>query len=345
MRNWFGWFWWRTQVFTLGKVPRVLRLVSQRGLSGLWEAILFKFRHPLRAARPSGRAYHLLENVNGFRMLVDACDRGIAQELRLFGVHEPLATALMASLVRPGDCVLDIGANIGYYTLLLSRLVGSSGAVLAVEPHPDNFRLLCQNLRLNRVDNVWVAQLALADTEGNAHLEVSAASNWHSLMQDKSRPGAKVISVPTSTVDRLRELWGRPIHLLRMDTEGYEAHILQGAKRTIAEDRPAMVVEVHPAFLGLEGGPRFLQELLAAGYESRFLIRRTEDVPWRQGRQLIREFSLSHLLLQRDLFRAREAFTLFLEPAEKEPRIQRFVPGIPSGDESSEAKRAQPIAA
>ncbi|MCS7237003.1 MAG: FkbM family methyltransferase [Thermoguttaceae bacterium] len=317
MLGWSRWLWWRLYMIVYGRIPRVLGLLSQKGLPGVWEALYFKVRHPLRTARPRGASYRLIDNVNGFRMLVDATDRGIAQELRLFGVHEPLATQLIKSFVRPGDCVLDIGANIGYYALLLSQLVGERGAVLAVEPHPGNFRLLCQNLRLNRVDNVWVAQAAVAATEGTAQLEVSHASNWHSLVQSGLRPPGRAITVATITVDRIRQLWGRPISLMRMDTEGYEGHILQGAKRTIAEDRPALVVEVHPAFLGPEGGLQFLEELLAAGYESRYVVLRSDDVPWHRSRHIVREFSLSHLLLQRNLFRARQAFTLFLEPAER----------------------------
>lgn len=316
MPRWLEWLRWRGQVIVFGRIPRVLSLVRKKGLPGLWEALYFKLCHPLRRERLGRRLYRLIPDVNGFAMLVDATDRGIGQELRLFRTHEPLATRLLSGLVNPGDCVLDIGANIGYYALLLSRLVGSDGEVLAVEPHPENFRLLTHNLWLNRVENVRVAQAAVSDEEGRAELTVSAASNWHTLASEPSQGGRRIV-VPTVTVDKLRNLWGKPIALIRMDTEGYEGHILRGAQETLRTDRPNIVVEVHPAFLGTSSGPAFLQQLLESGYEARFIVLRSEDLPWRARRQVVYDYRLSYLLLEPNLFRTREAFTLFLQPVEK----------------------------
>ncbi len=326
MFRWLEWFWWRLQILALGRFPRVLTLLRQQGIGGVLEALYFKLWHPLRQASLRTKGYRLIDNVNGFRMLVDVTDRGIGRELRLYGVHEPLVTNLLAGVARPGVNVLDIGANIGYYTLLLSRLVGPSGEVLAVEPHPENFRLLCHNLWLNAVANVAVLQAAVADVPGKAQLAVSAASNWHTLASGSHQNG-NTIPVSTVTVDQLRELWGRKIGILRMDTEGCEAHILRGAKVTLHQDRPAIIVEVHPAFLGPAEGPRFLGELIELGYESRFVLLRGDDCPWRRGSQIIREYPLSRLVLQRDLFRAREAFTLILEPEELQS-IGRWEPPI-----------------
>jgi FkbM family methyltransferase len=307
---------WRAQMLVSGKIPRLFSLLRNRGLEGLAEAIYFKLRHPLRCAGKGQKIFRLVDNVNGFRMLVDASDRGIGRELNLFAVHEPLATALLGGFVREGDRVLDIGANIGYYTLLLSRLVGVRGTVVAVEPHPENFRLLRRNLTLNRVGNVKLLQAAVADHRGQASLVVSRASNWHTLVEN-SDPQAVTITVPTVTVDELRDEFGAGFSLLRMDTEGYEGHILEGAKHTLEVDRPVLTIEVHPAFLGPIEGTKFLTRLLDAGYESCFLILRSEDCPWRKARQVVREIPLNRLMLETRLLRTREAFTLFLQPVER----------------------------
>ncbi len=316
MARWLEWLRWRGEILAFGRIPRLLNLLKKKGLSGLSEAIYFRFHHPLRRSPLVGRSYLVVENVNGFSMFVDRADRGIAQELRFFRTHEPLASQLLSGLVKPGDCVLDIGANIGYYTLLLARLVGPSGEILAAEPHPGNFRLLCHNIWLNQVTNVRLVQAALSDREGMAALYLSAASNWHTLAEESQTGGKKVV-VPTVTVDKLRELWGRRVSFLRMDTEGYEGHILRGAERTLREDRPNIVIEVHPAFLGLAGGPSLLQQLLHSGYEAKFLVLRSQDLAWRPHRHTVYEFPLKYLLLLPDLFRTREAFTLFLQPVEK----------------------------
>lgn len=327
MFRWLPWFWWRLEILAVGRLPRLLNLLRQQGFGGVIDAIYFKLWHPLRQTPSRNRCYRLVENVNGFRMLVDASDRGIGRELRFFRIHEPLVTNLLGGVARPGVNVLDIGANIGYYTLLLSRLVGPSGEVLAVEPHPQNFHLLCHNLWLNAVQNVRVLRAAVAETSGEAQLSVSLASNWHTLAITPERT-SETISVPTVTVDQLRDTWGRSIGILRMDTEGYEGHILRGAKITLHQDRPAIIVEVHPAFLGPTEGPRFLSQLMDLGYEARFLLLRGDDCPWRKGRQVVRECPLSRLVLNRELFRAREAFTLILEPVEFNPIVSWELPRL-----------------
>ena len=91
--------------------------------------------------------------VHGFPFLLDPLD---SLELSIFRSYEPFETSLLSAEVRPGMTIVDVGANIGYYTLLFSKLTGESGHVYAFEPEPENFALLQQNLARNNRTNVKV---------------------------------------------------------------------------------------------------------------------------------------------------------------------------------------------
>src|SRR6266511_2048780 len=99
-------------------------------------------------------------NVASLRVHFDRRDQVIAKRLVLYGGHERAEIELLCSLARPGDQMLDVGANIGLYTLHLSRAVGPKGCVVAVEPDPDNLALLRKNLKINSCLNVIVIPAA-----------------------------------------------------------------------------------------------------------------------------------------------------------------------------------------
>lgn len=96
--------------------------------------------------------------------------------------NEYESVKLCRQLVKPGMTVIDIGAHIGYYTRLLSELVGKSGRVFAFEAHPDNYAVLKQNLSASRYSNVKIYNCAVSDRKGKMHLYVSPGSSNHSLL-------------------------------------------------------------------------------------------------------------------------------------------------------------------
>jgi hypothetical protein len=91
----------------------------------------------------------VLIDVQGSKMYVDSSDIGVAPFLLEWGFYEKYETALFKRLVKKGMVVVDIGANIGYYTLLAAHLVGDKGKVFAFEPDPNNYDLLCKNIEVN----------------------------------------------------------------------------------------------------------------------------------------------------------------------------------------------------
>lgn len=141
----------------------------------------------------------------------------------LLGQNESQSVAWCRTVVQPGMTVVDAGAHIGYYTRLFSKLVGPKGHVIALEPHPENFKLL--KLNTKRCENVTVLEAAAADFNGEAPLHWSAGSSNHSLVQGY----ASVSMVSTVTVRRLDGIVTGDIDFLKADVEGAEVAVLRGS--------------------------------------------------------------------------------------------------------------------
>src|SRR5690606_35789053 len=115
--------------------------------------------------------------VKDYRLLLDSRDPGIHRSLLRRGSRAHEQRYLLEKTLRSGMRALDLGANIGYYTVMMSKLVGERGRVYAVEPHPENFALLEQNIRLNRLTNVEAEQVAIDVCGGKRTLLVSNRCN------------------------------------------------------------------------------------------------------------------------------------------------------------------------
>jgi FkbM family methyltransferase len=160
----------------------------------------------------------------------------------------------LESMVSAGDWVLDIGANIGHYTLRLSNLVGNEGRVFAVEPIPLTFELLAANSALSPYRNVTLLNMAASNSNSLARMEVpvepsDGVPNFylaHLGGDDQStgpsaQPSPESWSIFTLAIDSL-ELPNR-VTFVKIDVEGHEVGVVQGMTRLIARDRPLIVTE------------------------------------------------------------------------------------------------------
>ncbi len=165
------------------------------------------------------------------------------------GTTEPLIQDVFAEHVPDGGVVWDIGANIGFYSLIASRLVGD-GEVVAFEPLPANLQAMRRNLALNAVDNVKLVGLALGDTEGTADLQIHSQQTWAKLdtSADTGFQGevqaAGHIQVEVSTIDRQLQTLTPP-DFVKIDIEGAEVAALRGASVLLSEHRPTLICELH----------------------------------------------------------------------------------------------------
>jgi FkbM family methyltransferase len=172
-------------------------------------------------------------------MLYYATDEYVGRALDLYGEAHGLELDFLGRIVRPGQTVLDVGANIGDHALAFARMTGPTGLVWAIEPQPGAFRLLCANLALNRVGHVMTLQAAAGAAPGRTRvpvLDYAKPGNYGGV----AAGGDWGVEVPVVAIDALGLA---ACHLLKLDVEGMENEALAGAARTIARCRPLLYVE------------------------------------------------------------------------------------------------------
>jgi FkbM family methyltransferase len=150
--------------------------------------------------------------------------------------------ALLHTLLAPGDWAIDVGANVGLYTLRMSQLVGPKGRVVAFEPVGSTFEILTANCRVAGCRNVSLVNAAASDAPGVVTMTVpqaEGAPNFY--MAHVERDGGGEHSVLALTIDSL-EL-GNRIALVKVDAEGHDAAVLRGMARLLARDHPVLIVE------------------------------------------------------------------------------------------------------
>lgn len=160
--------------------------------------------------------------------------------------YEPMVRKLLSPLAS--DIVVDIGANIGVHTIWLSRQVGPSGLVVAVEPERNNFLILGLNQQINNIKNIVTVRSALASTPAKGKLTAPRPSLMGQASTQTSSVSSRSYSfnVDFETLDNI--ILAKNIHTvsaIKIDVEGAEVSVLQGAKKTIEEFGPRMVIEAH----------------------------------------------------------------------------------------------------
>ena len=189
----------------------------------------------------------VIKEVNGLKMLLNLRDRGVSRDLFMYGKREFIPTnyLLNGHIVKEGDVVLDIGANIGYYVLIESKLVGEQGKVYAIEPVSSNLAQLQQNLKLNNCKNVEVFKLAVGDKNGKAKIYIPEKRNLSTLDKNALEGNLKSVEeIEVTTVDSFLDKKPKP-NFIRMDVEGYEFYIIKGMNKTLKLNIK-LFIEIHP---------------------------------------------------------------------------------------------------
>jgi FkbM family methyltransferase len=163
------------------------------------------------------------------------------------GTLEPPVQEALRRLLAPGDVFYDVGANVGFFTLLGSRLVGPEGRVVAFEPVPACARAVARNIELNDFTQAQIREEAVGAASGHAQLLVVGEASWSHLASTGRHADVRdEIDVTVVAIDELVEAGEiPPPDVLKIDTEGAELQAIAGMRRTIERRRPAIVCELH----------------------------------------------------------------------------------------------------
>lgn len=230
-------------LLTLLKVPVLggaLRLMA----SSYQEGTTVTIRHG-RLSGLKWRRYH--RHVNGYWA----------------GIYEPQLQDVLAHQLMKGGTFYDVGANAGFFSLLAAREVGSEGKVYSFEPIEQNALDIQDQMSVNGFQNCEVIRAALSNYCGKASMFMAGHSSmgYIKAADEKDDPGSQV-SVEVTTLDRFAAIH-EPADLIKIDVEGEEARVLEGANGLLASSRPpSLIIELH----GDEVGKRVIQILKAAGY-------------------------------------------------------------------------------
>ena len=229
--------------------------------------------------------------------------------------EEP-TTAMFKRVVKEGDIVLDLGANIGYFTLLATRLVGNKGKVYAFEPEPTNYSLLTKNIELNGYDNVIPEQKAVSNVKGMTKLFLSDKDTGaHTLRQHHAerefatKQLGKFVEVESVVLDEYFEDREQSINVIKMDIEGAEMAALSGMDRILKQNQDLKIFsEFYPSAIREFGDlPEEFASKLMDDYH--FSISAIDYIP-KRAKGYVKVNSVDELM---SLLKGQEVVNLFLE--------------------------------
>ena len=184
-------------------------------------------------------------DLGGYKVCVQKLDTDFAPAILATHDYEPHVRQAVRELLRDGDVVVDVGANVGCIAFLAATLVGEHGLVVAVEPNPNNHQLLCAGVLLNGFRNVRVFPFAASNRHELFSL-TGGISNTH--VAAARAPGDGTVYTQAAVLDELLG-WLPRLDLVKMDVEGHEPQALEGFKSLVERHRPALVIEFNPRCL------------------------------------------------------------------------------------------------
>lgn len=217
------------------------RLAFLRLIANLWRFRTLAFSE--RAFRHVASPCILQRGFCGYSLHLDVSRSNAQRLLYLEGERFVSELGLIESLVVPSDAVVDVGANIGYYTLLFAKAIGEGGSITAFEPEPDNLVELRLNVERNALKNVVIHPFAVGAGEGMVAFKRGINGGVSETVTTEVGTEVQVRMVA------LDEVLTAPVHVIKIDVEGYEGEVLRGARKTIERWKPNLFVEIHPRMM------------------------------------------------------------------------------------------------
>jgi FkbM family methyltransferase len=218
----------------------------------------------------------IVKRIHDYHMCLDENAAGIQAWLRRWKPgtpdREPDFEHLIRQEVTPGMTVVELGANVGYLTFMMWKLLKGEGRVFGLEPDPRNFHLLTSAIALNEArSQIEVFHQAVSNSDGTAAFYLGKATNLSGMRRTKNTPGT-VINVRTQTLTSFMD--GKPLpQFIKMDIEGHEVEALEGGLALLAQPFPCKILmEVHPQFLDPSRFAAVCRALLGFGFHYKFVV-------------------------------------------------------------------------
>jgi len=227
-----------------------------------------------------------------FRLLVRLDDWAVGVRIAVKRSYEPHVTRVMRSFLTPGMSVIDVGANIGYFTMLAASRVGPTGRVAAFEPSPDNLDLLKRSAAANGFANVETHTLAVADEPGTVTFSMDDSNGGI----HRGEPGVSAVLVPAVALDGFLPP-GYRVDLIKIDVEGSEGLAVKGMQDLLARQRPVLFCEFTPAALprfSRMSAEEYLDLLRGLGYALRVIPLAGELPAPQDNRSILQSFADAH---------------------------------------------------
>lgn len=222
------------------QAPRWTYLAA-RVVAWAWRFRTLAFAERVFAGLPS--PFLLKRDFMGYALHLDVSRSNAQRLLYLEGERFVGERDLVRDLLRPADIVVDVGANIGYYSLLAAGIVGPGGRIIAFEPEPDNLVELRMNVERNGLGMAEIRPVAVGACAGTVSFlrGINGGVTGHA-----GEGGAPTVRVPMVALDDVLE---GHVDAIKIDVEGYEGEVLEGARRIIERCKPRLFVEIHPRML------------------------------------------------------------------------------------------------
>ncbi len=287
-------------------IERIKKSIQKRGILATFKlGVLFLIRTIKKLPRMTvfNTLFHIKKNGscddlvirkikgNGYnKMILNLKDKGISKELLITGYHEKNSSEFMKKELKEGMRIIEIGGNIGYYTLLEAKIIGKSGHIHVFEPDPINMKYLKLNVAINDYDDICdYYSKAVGNENKQVEFYSSNFGNLGSLIQRDDKL-CKYDKIDVKMVRLDDKLFGEKIDYFRMDVEGFEMEIIKSMDKILSSpDSPyGMFIEVHSKLLHKidSSALDFINKLRSYGYEikksfwrgkSKISVNNTED--------------------------------------------------------------------
>ncbi len=237
----------------------------------------------LEKSKSTGTKTVVMNWINGLNLRIYPGNE-VFRSIFVRGIYDPNLVTVINTLLPSDGVFIDIGANMGYCSLLMSKTVGEDGKVFAIEPSERDFLRLVDNVSLNKLNNVNVYRLAISDKSGNVKISIapeerSSLNTLGSAFSNKGIEELRTEEVIATTLDTFTEQEEIDrIDVIKMDIEGSEFKALKGARESIEKYRPILIVGVNKNSLGASGSS--IEDVISALKELRYKVYYPSESPF-----------------------------------------------------------------